>query len=106
MHGILQARILEWVAISSSGDLSDLRIEPPPAVCPALAGGFFTTEPPGNPSTNDSKGFCFFLSCFLSFFKKVDGRQFNETLVSLIFLSYHPIIKLHPLGHHMSQDSY
>ena len=27
-HGILQARILEWVAISFSGDLSDPGIEP------------------------------------------------------------------------------
>ena len=30
----------------SAGDLSDPRIEP---VSPALAGGFFTTEPPGKP---------------------------------------------------------
>ena len=28
VHGILQARILEWVAISSPGDLPDLGIEP------------------------------------------------------------------------------
>ena len=28
VHGILQARILEWVAISSPGDLSDPGIEP------------------------------------------------------------------------------
>ena len=44
VHGILQARILEWVAISSSrGDLPDLGVKPE---SPALAGGFFTTEPP------------------------------------------------------------
>ena len=39
VHGILQARIQKWVAISffrSSWPMS-----------PALAGGFFTTEPPG-----------------------------------------------------------
>ena len=46
VHGILQARILEWVAISYSRDLPDPGIEP---VSPALAGGFFTTEPPGKP---------------------------------------------------------
>ena len=40
--GFFQARILEWVAISSSRDLSDPGIEP---VSPALAGGFFTAEP-------------------------------------------------------------
>ena len=28
VHGILQARILEWVAIPSPGELSDPRIEP------------------------------------------------------------------------------
>ena len=44
VHDIFQARLLEWVAISSSRDLPDSRIEP---VSPALAGGFFTTEPPG-----------------------------------------------------------
>ena len=43
VHGIFQARILEWVAIPSQGDLSNPGIEPD---SPALAGGFFTTEPP------------------------------------------------------------
>ena len=46
VHGILQARILEWVAISFSKDPSDPGMEP---VSPALAGGRFTTEPPGKP---------------------------------------------------------
>ena len=44
VHGILQARILEWVAISFSRDLPDPGIEP---TSPASAGGCFTTEPPG-----------------------------------------------------------
>ena len=50
VHGILQARIQEWVAFPSPGDLPDSGIEPE---CPALAGRFFffffffTTEPPG-----------------------------------------------------------
>ena len=41
-HGILQARILEWVAISFSRDLPDAGTE---SASLALAGGFFTTEP-------------------------------------------------------------
>jgi len=45
VHGILQARILEWVAISSSRDLSDPGIEPGSLSSPALAGRFFTTAP-------------------------------------------------------------
>jgi len=44
VHGILWARILDWVAISFSEDLPNPGIEP---VSPALAGGFFTTELPG-----------------------------------------------------------
>ena len=44
VHGILQARRLEWVAfLPSPGDLLDPGIEP---MCPGLAGGFFTAEPP------------------------------------------------------------
>ena len=39
VHGILQARKLEWVAISF----------PTSPVSPALAGRFFTTAPPGKP---------------------------------------------------------
>ena len=46
VHGISQAKILEWVAISFSRDFPNPEIEP---VSPALAGGFVTTEPPGKP---------------------------------------------------------
>ena len=49
VSGILQARILEWVAVSfpraSSQPGDGTRI----SSSPALAGGFFTTEPPGKP---------------------------------------------------------
>ena len=41
--GIFQARILGWVAISFSGDLSDSGIKLASLVSPALAGGLFTT---------------------------------------------------------------
>ena len=46
VHGISQARILEWVAISFSRDLPSPGIKP---MSPALAGRFFATEPPGKP---------------------------------------------------------
>ena len=48
VHGIFQARILEWVAIPSPGDLPDPGIEP---LSPALAGSFFTTVPLGKPQS-------------------------------------------------------
>ena len=46
VHGISQARILDWVAISVSRDFPDPEIKPE---SPPLAGGFFTTEAPGKP---------------------------------------------------------
>ena len=48
IHGILQARTLEWVAISFSRGSSWSRITP---ASPALAGRFFITEPLGNAGT-------------------------------------------------------
>ena len=42
VHGILQARILEWGAISYSRSLSDPGIKPTSLASPALAGRFFT----------------------------------------------------------------
>ena len=42
---ILQARILEWVAMPSFRGLPDPGIEPTSLTSPALTGGFFTTSP-------------------------------------------------------------
>ena len=44
VHGILQARILEWVPFPPPGDLPDAGIELGSPTSPALAGGFFTTS--------------------------------------------------------------
>ena len=61
VHGIFQARVLEWGAIAfskeywsrllfpSPGDLPNPGIKP---MSPTLAGRFFTTEPPGKPCIN------------------------------------------------------
>jgi len=49
VHGILQARILEWVAMPSCWDLAKSGIEPTSLTPSALAGGFFTAEPPKKP---------------------------------------------------------
>ena len=45
--GIVQASILEWVAIFSLGDLPDPGIEHMSPVSPALQVDSFTPEPPG-----------------------------------------------------------
>ena len=47
-HGILQARTLEWLPFPPPGDLPNPGMKP---MSPALAGEFFTTEPPGKPFT-------------------------------------------------------
>ena len=44
VHGILQARILEWVAFPSLGDLPNPGIEPR---SPALQADSLPAEPPG-----------------------------------------------------------
>ena len=48
LHAISQGRIVEeeWVNISSARDLPNLGIKP---TSPVLAGGFFTSVPPGKP---------------------------------------------------------
>ena len=47
VHGILQARILEWVAFPSPGDLPDPEVEPR---CFALHEDSLMSEPPGKPN--------------------------------------------------------
>ena len=46
VHGILQARILEWVAIPSSRESSPIKLV---SCISCIAGGLFTTEPLGKP---------------------------------------------------------
>ena len=43
IHGISQARILEWLPFPPPKDLPDPGIEPASLASPALAGRFFTT---------------------------------------------------------------
>ena len=46
-HGIIQAKILEWVVMSSSRGSSQPRIKSASLMSPALVGGFFTTSATG-----------------------------------------------------------
>ena len=43
VRGILQVRLLEWVACPLTGDLPDPGIEPASLAYPAMAVGFFIT---------------------------------------------------------------
>ena len=46
VHGILQARIQEWVAMPSPGDLPNLGVEPRSLALQAVS---LLSEPPGKP---------------------------------------------------------
>ena len=54
VHGILQARILEWVAMLSSRGSSPLRNRTHTTCDSCIIDRFFTTEPPGKPSLSHS----------------------------------------------------
>ena len=49
VYGISQARIFEWAGTSHSRAFSRLRNQTASLASPTLAGGFFTTAPPGKP---------------------------------------------------------
>ena len=48
VHGILQARILQWLAIPSPGDLPDPGIKPGSPSCIAIPGGSVVKNTPAN----------------------------------------------------------
>ena len=52
VHGIFQARILEWLPFTPPGDLPNPGIEPMYLVSPELASRFFTTVPLGRELRN------------------------------------------------------
>ena len=49
VQGILQARVLHWVAVPSSRGSSQPGVKPASLTAPALAGGFLPLAPPGKP---------------------------------------------------------
>ena len=65
VHGLLQARTLEWAATSSSRGSSWPRIEPTP---PALAGRFFISQPPVKPLNLSLFLFCVSIHLYVFLF--------------------------------------
>ena len=76
--GFFPARILSGLPFPPPGDLPHPRIEPAAPASPALAGRFFTTEPPGQPKVNDCRKEEVNTSSLES------GQNHNFTLTSLI----------------------
>ena len=94
VHGILQARILEWVAIPSSRDLPN----PTYVSCGScIAGRVFTTEPSRKPqcraylernrilTKSSPSPVCFILSCILYEGRKQREDETNQDEKKLIF---------------------
>ena len=75
VHGILQARILEWVAMPSSKGSSRPRDRTHISWISCTAGGFFTAEPPGKPVSGKTEGL-FFLSWIWADLVEVTFRDF------------------------------
>ena len=72
VHGIPQARILKWAAISFSRGSSQPRDSP---VSPALVGRFFTTVPPGRPIYDIHEVYIWTVS--LSIYLKLYHKELN-----------------------------
>ena len=75
VHGILQARVLEWVAMPSSRESSQPRDR---TRVSWIAGGFFITEPPRKP-LHGHTGCSFLLAVYA-----VPGRLSTVHLLSLV----------------------
>ena len=58
VHGILQGRVLEWVATCLSRGLSRSRDWTNTSCISCIAGRFFTTEPQGKPTQLDIQAIC------------------------------------------------
>ena len=76
VHGILQARILEWVAISSSRVSSQPRVKSVSFTFPVMAGKFFTH---GDPCENCRTHFRIFL------WLNEEAGRFTHQFLTLLF---------------------
>ena len=77
VHGILQAKILEWVAKPSLADLPEPRVKPVSSMSPALADGFFitsTTWEAQQPSLHHQAGY----TCKIPLSQRTRGKGLGE----------------------------
>ena len=86
VHGIFQARVLEWVAISFSRDLPDPGIEPR---SPALQADALLSEPPGKPG--EEKNRC---NQRFALFTEVYYKEHRTGIWELMHLSLNRWVKL------------
>ena len=84
--GILQARILEWVAIPFSRGSSQPRDQPR---SPALQGDSLAAEPPGKPKITIRLSFINLLQLSKTYQLKIFGQFLVNTMIS--FFEFFPI---------------
>ena len=89
VHGISQARILEWAAISYSRDLPNPGTEPAALQVSGIAGRFFTTEPLGKPEAAQS-----LISIEILKLKNLFNVFIVSLMQKLIFFFYWSIVDL------------
>ena len=80
VHGVPQARILEWVAISSSRGSSPLSYQ---SLVSSTAGRFFTAEPPGKPKIYMT---CITLAVLSEWFSDI---KHTDTVVHWLYNHHH-----------------
>ena len=82
VHGILQARILEWVACPPPGDILDPGIKPR---YPALWADSLPFEPPGKPDHNQT---CFWDELWIESYQrrwcKQEGNPKGSEYISIV----------------------
>ena len=85
VHGILQARILEWVAMPSSGDLPKPGIEPR---SPATWADSLPSEPPGKPKNIGVGSLSLFQQIFPTQESNCDLLHCRQILYQLSYQGY------------------
>ena len=95
VHGISQARILEWAALSYSRGFSP-KISLTSPVSPALAHGFFIIAPPGKPIRIDIDIYIYFAETFenKSLMFRHFTKYFSINLLRTRTFSYSKILPL------------
>ena len=97
LHGIFQARILKWVAVSYSRVLSNPGIEPMSLVSmafPALVGRFFTTMPLGKTHHH-----CYYLG-------KVHYLKHGRYSANIVSFIHSPLLVLYNTYTHYLKHQY
>ena len=88
VHGILQARILKWVAMPSPGDLPDPGIEPETPVAPALQADSLPLSHQGSPDTT-------YQTSIVTFVSRRDKKTSNTFLIYGLLIEGLPLVGSH-----------